>query len=104
MKDQRLDKIRRRPARVPRWVTDLAGLLVGVGLCLYLQPVLASIIVAGIGSLIVMALTIAARRSGPLRALLPVTSSFLVAVMVLLAIKASLLDGALRTVLSFGGC
>ncbi|MFQ6331840.1 threonine/serine exporter family protein [Nocardia sp. CWNU-33] len=95
-----LDRIRRAPARWPAWVADLGALPVGVGLCLYLQPALPNVVAAGIGSLIVAGLTVLARRWPPLRPLVPVTAGFLVSVLVLLAARASLLDGALRTIVA----
>ncbi|MCP2314309.1 threonine/serine exporter family protein [Kitasatospora paracochleata] len=95
-----LDSIRRAPARWPAWVADLGMLPVGVGLCLYLQPVLANVVAAAIGSLIVMGLTMTARRLPLLRPLLPVTAGFLVSVVVLGAARASLLDGPLRTIVA----
>ncbi|MER7766917.1 threonine/serine exporter family protein [Kitasatospora sp. NPDC096140] len=95
-----LDAIRRAPARWPGWVADLGMLPVGVGLCLYLQPVAANVVTAGIGSLIVVGLTMAARRMPLLRPLLPVTAGFLVSVLVLGAARASLLDGPLRTIVA----
>ncbi|MFI9333085.1 threonine/serine exporter family protein [Kitasatospora sp. NPDC052868] len=95
-----LDAIRRAPARWPAWVADLGMLPVGVGLCLYLQPVAVNVLAAAIGSLIVVALTMTARRLPPLRPLLPVTAGFLVSVLVLGAARAGLLDGPLRTIVA----
>ncbi|MEV8100061.1 threonine/serine exporter family protein [Kitasatospora sp. NPDC085879] len=95
-----LEAIRRAPARWPAWVADLGMLPVGVGLCLYLQPVAANVLAAAIGSLVVVGLTMTARRLPLLRPLLPVTAGFLVAVLVLGAARASLLDGPLRTIVA----
>ncbi|MFE5298095.1 threonine/serine exporter family protein [Streptomyces sp. NPDC056632] len=95
-----LDAIRRAPARWPTWVADLGMLPVGVGLCLFLQPVAVNVLAAAIGSLIVVGLTMTARRLPLLRPLLPVTAGFLVSVLVLGAARASLLDGPLRTIVA----
>ncbi|MGK4585434.1 threonine/serine exporter family protein [Kitasatospora sp. HPMI-4] len=95
-----LDAIRRAPARWPSWVADLGMLPVGVGLCLFLQPVAANVLAAGIGSLIVVGLTMTARRLPLLRPLLPVAAGFLVSVLVLEAAQASLLNGPLRTIVA----
>ncbi|MBO1417926.1 threonine/serine exporter family protein [Streptomyces sp. FH025] len=95
-----LDRIRRAPARWPAWVADLGALPVGVGVCIFLQPVAANVLVAGIGSLIVVGLTMLARRLPHLRPLLPVTAGFLVALLVLSLARASLLEGPLRTIVA----
>ncbi|MFH8381748.1 threonine/serine exporter family protein [Kitasatospora sp. NPDC018058] len=95
-----LDRIRRAPARWPTWVADLGALPVGVGVCIFLQPVTANVLAAGAGSLIVVGLTVLARRLPRLRPLLPVTAGFLVALLVLSLARASLLDGPLRTIVA----
>ncbi|MGW3041061.1 threonine/serine exporter family protein [Kitasatospora sp. NPDC001159] len=95
-----LDRIRRAPARWPTWVADLGALPVGVGVCIFLQPVTANVLAAGAGSLIVVGLTMLARRRPRLRPLLPVTAGFLVALLVLSLAQASLLDGPLRTIVA----
>ncbi|MER6298187.1 threonine/serine exporter family protein [Kitasatospora sp. NPDC001539] len=95
-----LDRIRRAPARWPGWVADLGALPVGVGVCVFLQPVPANVLAAGAGSLIVVGLTMLARRLPRLRPLLPVTAGFLVALLVLALARASLLDGPLRTIVA----
>lgn len=95
-----LDGIRRAPARWPAWVADLGALPVGVGVCLFLQPVTANVLAAGAGSVIVAGLTMLARRLPRLRPLLPVTAGFLVALLVLSLTRAGLLDGPLRTIVA----
>ncbi|MER7754715.1 threonine/serine exporter family protein [Kitasatospora sp. NPDC097643] len=95
-----LDRIRRAPAHWPAWVADLGVVPVGVGICLYLQPVPANIAASAVGSLIVAALTTLTRRLPLLRPLLPVTAGFLVALLVLLAAQGGLLDGPLRTIVA----
>ncbi|MFJ9773204.1 threonine/serine exporter family protein [Kitasatospora sp. NPDC101157] len=95
-----LDAIRRAPARWPAWIADLGALPVGVGVCLFLQPVTANVLAAGAGSLIVAGLTVLARRLPRLRPLLPVTAGFLVALLVLSLTRAGLLDGPLRTIVA----
>ncbi|MFI9363204.1 threonine/serine exporter family protein [Kitasatospora sp. NPDC053057] len=95
-----LDAIRRAPARWPAWVADLGALPVGVGVCLFLQPMTANVLAAGAGSLIVAGLTMLARRLPRLRPLLPVTAGFLVALLVLSLAQAGLLDGPLRTIVA----
>ncbi|MFJ4183667.1 threonine/serine exporter family protein [Kitasatospora sp. NPDC089509] len=95
-----LDRIRRAPARWPTWVADLGALPVGVGVCIFLQPVTANVLAAAAGSLIVIGLTMLARRLPRLRPLLPVTAGFLVALLVLSLARAGLLDGPLRTIVA----
>ncbi|MFE6055021.1 threonine/serine exporter family protein [Kitasatospora sp. NPDC056446] len=95
-----LDRIRRTPPRLPGWVADLGALPVGVGVCLFLQPATANVLAAGAGSLVVVGLTVLARRLPYLRPLLPVTAGFLVALLVLSLARASLLDGPLRTIVA----
>ncbi|MFJ8477087.1 threonine/serine exporter family protein [Kitasatospora sp. NPDC094011] len=95
-----LDRIRRAPARWPTWVADLGALPVGVGVCIFLQPVTANVLAAAAGSLIVVGLTMLARRLPRLRPLLPVTAGFLVALLVLSLARAGLLDGPLRTIVA----
>ncbi|MEU4118809.1 threonine/serine exporter family protein [Kitasatospora sp. NPDC028055] len=95
-----LDAIRHAPARWPAWVADLGVLPVGVGVCLFLQPVTANVLAAGAGSLIVAGLTALARRLPRLRPLLPVTAGFLVALLVLSLSRAGLLEGPLRTIVA----
>ncbi|GAA1951729.1 threonine/serine exporter family protein [Kitasatospora viridis] len=95
-----LDAIRRAPARWPTWVADLGVLPVGMGICMFLQPVAANVLAAGAGSLIVVGLTVLARRLPLLRPLLPVTAGFLVSLLVLALAQASLLDGPLRTIVA----
>ncbi|MFG2843525.1 threonine/serine exporter family protein [Kitasatospora sp. NPDC048296] len=95
-----LERIHRAPARWPAWVADLGALPVGVGVCIFLQPVTANVLAAGAGSLIVAGLTMLARRLPRLRPLLPVTAGFLVALLVLSLARASLLDGPLRTIVA----
>lgn len=95
-----LRQIRRSAARWPAWVSDLGSVPVGVGLCLLLQPALANVIAALVGSLIVAGLTAVARRFVSFRPLLPVVAAFVVSVLVLLAAESSLLHGALRTIVA----
>ncbi|MFE0460773.1 threonine/serine exporter family protein [Kitasatospora sp. NPDC058965] len=95
-----LDRIRRAPARWPTWVGELGALPVGVGLCLFLQPVAVNVLVAGVGSLIVVGLTALARRLPLLRPLLPVTAGFAVALLVLSLARAGVLEGPLRTIVA----
>lgn len=95
-----LHRIRCRRARWPAWVSDLGALPIGVGLCLLLQPALANVLVAAVASLMVAAATAAARRWPSVRPLVPVVAAFTVSVVVLLAARASLLDGPLRTIVA----
>ncbi|MEX5295247.1 threonine/serine exporter family protein [Kocuria sp. CPCC 205268] len=95
-----LHRIRRSPARWPAWVSDLGAVPVGVGLCILLQPALPNIAVAAAGSLIVAGLSTVARHWAAFRPLLPVAAAFTVSFVMLLAVEASLLDGALRTIVA----
>jgi len=84
----------------PAWCADLGGVAVGLGLCLLLQPGVGNVLFAALGSLVVAGLTTAVRRWSTLRSLLPVTSSFLVSLIVLGAFHAGWLDGPLRTIVA----
>lgn len=95
-----LKRIRRSPARWPAWVSDLGAVPIGVGLCVLLQPALPNIAAAAAGSLIVAGLTTVARHWAGFRPLLPLTAAFIVSFVMLLAVQASILDGALRTIVA----
>ncbi|MDQ2850822.1 MAG: threonine/serine exporter family protein [Actinomycetota bacterium] len=97
---ERLQTIRHRPARWPAWLSDLGALPIGVGLCLLLQPALANVLVAAVASLMVAGVTAAARRWPSVRPLVPVAAAFSVSIVVLLATRASLMDGPLRTIVA----
>lgn len=95
-----LQVIRSRPAPWPAWVADLGALPVGVGLCLFLQPALANVLIAAVASLLIAGTTAAARRWPSMRPLVPVAAAFSVSVVVLLATEAGWMQGPLRTIVA----
>lgn len=95
-----LQRIRGRPAPWPTWVSDLGALPICVGLCLFLQPALANVLVAAVASLLIAGATASARRWPSVRPLLPVAAAFGVSVVVLLATQAGWMEGPLRTIVA----
>lgn len=97
---QRLHEIRQTPPRWPRWVGDLGGIPIGVGLCLLLQPSAVNLLVVASCSLSVALLTMLTRRWRALARLLPVASAFITSLIVLGAFHAGWADGPLRLVVA----
>ena len=95
-----LEQIRGRPAPWPAWVSDLGTLPICVGLCLFLQPALANVLVAAVASAFIAGSSAAARRWPSVRPLVPVAAAFSVSVVVLLATRAGLMEGPLRTIVA----
>lgn len=97
---RRLDEIRRTPPRWPRWVGDLGGIPIGLGLCLLLQPSPLNFVVVALCSLIVAVLTMLTRRWRSFARLLPVGSAFAASVIALGAFHAGWVDGPLRLIVA----
>ncbi|HWC21090.1 MAG TPA: threonine/serine exporter family protein [Flexivirga sp.] len=97
---RRLQEIRETAPRWPRWVGDLGGIPIGIGLCLLLQPGTANLLVVAACSLTVAGLTMLTRRWRSLARLLPVTSAFVTSLIVLGAFHAGWVDGPLRLVVA----
>lgn len=97
---QRLHEIRATPPRWPRWVGDLGGIPIGIGLCLLLQPSGLNLLVVAACSLVVALLTMLTRRWISLARLLPVASAFATALIVLGAFHADWVDGPLRLIVA----
>lgn len=97
---QRLAEIRATPPRWPRWVGDLGGIPIGVGLCLLLQPSGPNLLVVAACSLVVAVLTMLTRRWRSLARLLPVASAFVTSLIVLGAFHAGWIDGPLRLIVA----
>lgn len=96
----RLDLIRHRPAPWPAWISDLGALPICAGLCLFLQPAVANVLVAAVASLLIAGATAASRRWQSVRPLVPVAAAFSVSVLVLLATEAGWMQGPLRTIVA----
>ncbi len=97
---QRLHEIRATPPRWPRWVGDLGGIPIGIGLCLLLQPAFANLLVVASCSLVVAVLTMLTRRWRSLARLLPVASAFVSSLIVLGAFHAGWVDSPLRLIVA----
>lgn len=97
---RRLGEIRETPPRWPRWVGDLGGIPIGIGLCLLLQPSLMNLVVVAVCSLTVAVLTMLTRRWRSLARLLPVASAFATSLIVLGAFHAGWVDGPLRLIVA----
>lgn len=95
-----LAAIRRSPPRWPHWVSDLGAVFVGAGLCLLLQPGVAPVLRAALASIVVAALSGAARRWSAGARLLLVASAFAVSLIVLSAFQAGWVDGPLRIIVA----
>ncbi|WP_446663525.1 threonine/serine ThrE exporter family protein [Flexivirga sp. B27] len=95
-----LDDIEAMPSSRPVWLSDLALVPIGTGICAVLQPTWRDLLTAAASSLVVMVLMISARRFALVRTLLPLLASFAVAVLVLLVAQHWPLQGTLRTMVA----
>lgn len=95
-----LDDIEVMPSSRPVWLSDLALIPIGTGICAILQPTWRDLVTAAASSLVVMVLMIASRRFALVRTLLPLLASFGVAVLVLLVAQHWPLEGTLRTMVA----
>ncbi len=94
-----LTELRRLRPRYPSWASGPALVLVAVGIAGLLQPGWPNLVAAALGALAVDALMRLARRHHLVATLLPTLAALVVAVLVLSAARAGLLEGALRTIL-----
>lgn len=95
-----LDDIEVMPSSRPVWLSDLALVPIGTGICAILQPTWRDLLTAAASSLVVMMLMIISRRFALVRTLLPLLASFAVAVLVLLVAQHWPLHGTLRTMVA----
>lgn len=95
-----LDDIETMPSSRPVWLSDLALVPIGTGICAILQPTWRDLVTAAASSLVVMTLMIVSRRFALVRTLLPLLASFAVAVLVLLVAQHWPLHGTLRTMVA----
>nr|WP_269770065.1 threonine/serine exporter family protein [Brevibacterium antiquum] len=90
-------------ARLPRWpvwLSHLGAVPIGIGLCLLLEPGLINLAFAAFGSLIVAGILAVNGRWPNLRPLLPVSSAFIVSVIVLIGYRLDWLESPLRTIVA----
>lgn len=92
-----LNAIEAMPTSRPLWLSDLALVPIGVGICAVLQPTWRDLLTAAASALLVVALVGLSRHSGLVRTLLPLLASFCVATLVLVVAQWWPLDGTLRT-------
>lgn len=95
----RLHMIRHLPHRYPTWGPYVGLALVGMGICLILQPGLPNMLLVGMCSVLVCALLGFVDRHPALAALLPLVAAFVVAVVTFGAAELDFIDGPLRTLI-----
>ncbi len=95
-----LAAIEELPPSRPSWVNDLAIVPIAVGICAILQPTWRDLGAAALGSVLVVALVAASRRSPLLATLLPLAAAFTVTSIVLQFALWWPLEGTMRTVVS----
>lgn len=95
-----LDAAESMPPSRPVWLSDLAVVAIGTGICAILQPTWRDLLTAAVSSLVVAALVMLSRRITVIRTLLPLLASFAVAVLVLLVARHWPLQGTLRTMVA----
>lgn len=95
-----LAAIKALPPSRPTWISDLAIVPIAVGICAILQPTWRDLGAAALGSLLIVALVAASRRSPLLTTLLPLASAFAVTSIVLQFAQWWPLEGTMRTVVS----
>lgn len=88
------------PPRWPGWLSHLGAVPIGIGLCLLLEPGLVNLAFAAFGSLIVAGILALNGRWPTLSPLLPVSSAFIVSVIVLLGYRLDWLESPLRTIVA----
>lgn len=88
------------PPRWPSWLSHLGAVPIGIGLCLLLEPGLVNLAFAAFGSLIVAGILAINGRWPNLSPLLPVSSAFIVSVIVLIGYRLDWLDSPLRTIVA----
>lgn len=95
-----LDAIAALPPSRPVWLSDLAMIAIGTGICAILQPTWRDLVTAAGSSLVVALLVMVGRRVTVVRTLLPLLASFAVGVLVLLVAQHWPLHGTLRTMVA----
>lgn len=88
------------PPRWPGWLSNLGAVPIGIGLCLLLEPGLVNLAFAALGSLIVAGVLAINGRWPNLNPLLPVSSAFIVSVIVLIGYRLDWLESPLRTIVA----
>ncbi|SMX74398.1 threonine/serine ThrE exporter family protein [Brevibacterium antiquum] len=88
------------PPRWPGWLSQLGAVPIGIGLCLLLEPGLVNLAFAAFGSLIVAGILALNGRWPNLNPLLPVSSAFIVSVIVLIGYRLDWLESPLRTIIA----
>ncbi|MGO2644045.1 threonine/serine exporter family protein [Brevibacterium aurantiacum] len=88
------------PPRWPGWLSNLGAVPIGIGLCLLLEPGLVNLAFAAFGSLIVAGVLAINGRWPNLNPLLPVSSAFIVSVIVLIGYRLDWLESPLRTIVA----
>ncbi|AZT92347.1 hypothetical protein CXR23_03660 [Brevibacterium aurantiacum] len=88
------------PPRWPGWLSNLGAVPIGIGLCLLLEPGLVNLAFAALGSLIVAGVLAINGRWPNLNPLLPVSSAFIVSVIVLIGYRLGWLESPLRTIVA----
>lgn len=88
------------PPRWPVWLSRLGAVPIGIGLCLLLEPGLINLAFAAFGSLIVAGILAVNGRWPNLSPLLPVSSAFIVSVIVLIGYRLDWLESPLRTIVA----
>lgn len=93
-------EIHAAPPRWPGWLSHLGAVPIGIGLCLLLEPGLVNLAFAAFGSLIVAGILALNSRWPNLNPLLPVSSAFLISVIVLIGYQLDWLESPLRTIIA----
>ncbi|HCG55720.1 MULTISPECIES: threonine/serine exporter family protein [Brevibacterium] len=93
-------KVHAAPPRWPGWLSRLGAVPIGIGLCLLLEPGLVNLAFAAFGSLIVAGILALNGRWPNLNPLLPVSSAFIVSVIVLIGYRLDWLESPLRTIIA----
>lgn len=94
-----LATLRDQPGRYPRWLSEVAWVVISVGIGLILQPGVANLLLTAVCSALVLGLARLSSRSPALATLLPTVAAFVVACIVFGAADAGLVSGPLRTLL-----
>ncbi len=94
-----LGTLRAKPPRYPVWLTQIAWILVAVGIGLILQPGWPNVAAVAASAVAVNTLMAVAKRVQVVATLLPTLAAFIVTVIVFVAANAGWIEGPMRTVL-----
>lgn len=94
-----LGTLRAKPPRYPAWLTQIAWILVAVGIGLILQPGWPNVAAVAVSAVAVISLMAVAKRVQVVATLLPTLAAFTVTVIVFVAANAGWIEGPMRTVL-----